>query len=271
MTDEHQHEQPAAGEEQNAPDQSTQPPVAPVRPMLTRKQFTVSKKIADRLKEERRGPRSQVMKIVATRGSDFAWRKMEEALRIEAAGGMMTKSGNRRRTLGGIFFHLVRLDLTEDERSAIFPPMQWSKKTERDPNAPPPPPPAPRLPEFEYESRAETVSTLESEGLLNTVKVVMVGRPLSLTHGDKVVVAEMVYQARAPFFPRGVPHSVEFDTQYPVYMATKQWDKVVAALDDPEDKLIIEGTCGWSQELDRVAVYATNVTTRALERARYQK
>lgn len=272
MTDEQQQDQPVEGGEGAAADSAdAQTASRPSQPLLSRKQFTVSKRIADRLGEEKRGPRTQIMKVIAARGVNFAWRKMEDAVRIEKAGGMMTKAGNRRRTPGGIFFHLVRQELNPTELRQIFPPMQWRKKP-RDPNAPPPPPPPPRLPDFAYGSRSEIVGGFETEGQLNTFKVVMVGRPLSLKQDERYIVAEMVYQARAPFFPRGVPYDIPFDTQYPVYMATKQWERVAEALDsDPEDKLIIEGTAGWSQELDRLAVYATNVTTRALERARYQK
>jgi PHAX RNA-binding domain len=45
----------------------------------------------------------------------------QEALEIEKQGGMMTQDGKRRRTLGGIFFHIMKGRLTSAQRRRIFP------------------------------------------------------------------------------------------------------------------------------------------------------
>jgi hypothetical protein len=51
---------------------------------------------------------------------------VDAALEVEGNGGMLVPDGSRRRTVGRIFFHLVRQEGTEEERLAIFPP--WKAK-----------------------------------------------------------------------------------------------------------------------------------------------
>ena len=50
-----------------------------------------------------------------------------EALAIEAQGGLMLPDGSRRRTLGGVFFHLLRKGVTPAERRVIFPAQPSSR------------------------------------------------------------------------------------------------------------------------------------------------
>jgi hypothetical protein len=45
----------------------------------------------------------------------------QEALQIERQGGMTTQDGKRRRTLGGIFFHIMKGRITPAQRRLIFP------------------------------------------------------------------------------------------------------------------------------------------------------
>lgn len=46
----------------------------------------------------------------------------DRVVEIESAGGMMTGNGARRRTAGGVFFHLVRTDtiISKDQKEKIF-------------------------------------------------------------------------------------------------------------------------------------------------------
>jgi hypothetical protein len=58
---------------------------------------------------------------------------------------------------------------------------------------------------------------------------------------------------------------------YTVYVPLKQWKKVESALQaDPEDFLVIEGGCAFDAGLSEVVVYATAVSTRALQASRFK-
>lgn len=56
-------------------------------------------------------------------GVDLAYRFCDHALNVEAKGGMMTTSGHRRRTPGGVFFHLIKQDnstISNDMKRKLF-------------------------------------------------------------------------------------------------------------------------------------------------------
>ena len=55
-----------------------------------------------------------------------------------------------------------------------------------------------------------------------------------------------------------------------VYIARKQWAKVAGAIQDADDKLIVEGYPAFEKRLGAVAVFATNVTTKNLQAAKRQ-
>jgi len=67
----------------------------------------VAREIADELGETATWPRYQIHHIVWALGSKQALKLARKAKDIEAAGGMFIESKQRRRSLGGIFFHLV--------------------------------------------------------------------------------------------------------------------------------------------------------------------
>ncbi len=80
------------------------------------------RELADHLGEAERGPRALLARVVATLGEAQARAFLAEALAVEAAGGMLLPDGSRRRTPGGVFFHLVRRGVDREERRRIFPP-----------------------------------------------------------------------------------------------------------------------------------------------------
>ena len=77
--------------------------------------------IAAQLGETLGGPLGQIRRVVQTLGAERARALLAEALAVEAQGGMLLLDGSRRRTLGGVFFQLVREQTTGQERRAIFP------------------------------------------------------------------------------------------------------------------------------------------------------
>ncbi len=53
-----------------------------------------------------------------------------QALEAEANGGMLIPDGSRRRTLGGIFFYLVRTHVSDDEAIRINQAWRWQQWTD---------------------------------------------------------------------------------------------------------------------------------------------
>jgi hypothetical protein len=66
------------------------------------------KMIAEKLGEVEREPLKQLKAVVKILGPDQALALCEQALAVEQQGGMLTRDGSHRRTVGGIFFYLVR-------------------------------------------------------------------------------------------------------------------------------------------------------------------
>jgi hypothetical protein len=84
-----------------------------------------AQQIATTLGETESVPLMHIRRIVQTLGPERALQLLAQAQAVEAQGGLMLLDGSRRRTLGGVFFRLVREQTTPAERSRIWP---WNKK-----------------------------------------------------------------------------------------------------------------------------------------------
>jgi PHAX RNA-binding domain-containing protein len=84
-----------------------------------------AQQIATTLGETEDVPLMHIRRIVQTLGPERALQLLAQAQTAEAQGGLMVLDGTRRRTLGGVFFRLVRENTTPAERSRIWP---WTKK-----------------------------------------------------------------------------------------------------------------------------------------------
>ena len=62
-----------------------------------------------------------IYKIVNFIGSERAEKYFKETLEIEANGGMLTLSGDRRRTPGGVFLYRIKNSISGIERELLFP------------------------------------------------------------------------------------------------------------------------------------------------------
>jgi hypothetical protein len=60
-------------------------------------------------------------KVLRTIGPERYAAIFAETLTIEANRGLLVQAGDRRRTPGGTFFHLVRQQCTRQERARLFP------------------------------------------------------------------------------------------------------------------------------------------------------
>ncbi len=82
--------------------------------------------IAGLLGEKLPTPKEHIRRLVILRGVDYARKLWEETLAIEENGGMMLPDNTRRRTVGGVYFHLARIQLSPEHRALVFP-SQWKK------------------------------------------------------------------------------------------------------------------------------------------------
>jgi hypothetical protein len=98
---------------------------------------------ADRLAETLQEPKKSLLaKVLRTLGQERCLAIFTEACTIEAHGGMLTSAGDRRRTPGGTFFHLVRQQCSKQERARLFP---YPSAKQAQQQAPPARPDAPPL------------------------------------------------------------------------------------------------------------------------------
>lgn len=227
---------------------------------------SLAQQIAQTLGETEKKPIAQIQVIIEKCGVEFAQAMLAETLAVEAQGGMMLPDQSRRRTTGGIFFHLSRRKMPNEIARAIFPSYYGgrpkSKVKKKDPKVE-----SSLLQPLNWAERAAVIQPLlDQKGALTTVKVTLIGRPgqIDTNHKD-VVITTMSHIARSATFPKGVPTPPDKPTLYTVYISAKQWQKVKDSITDPEDALIIEGTCAYDDEIGGMAVFVMNLTSKLLE------
>jgi hypothetical protein len=87
---------------------------------LTAKQRRSVEEIAAALEETDEIPLRQIEAIVRLCGVSFAQAVLQEALEIDASGGLMTSDGSHRRTKGGVFFYLARYRMSPPVRRIVY-------------------------------------------------------------------------------------------------------------------------------------------------------
>ena len=235
--------------------QAQEPPTPEARAVATR--------IAQRLGETQSVAISQIWRIVRQLGPEVALAWLEKAEAIEAQGGLMTPDG-KRRTPGGVFFRIVKDGISPKDRAAIV-----CVNGERQRGAPQPPG-APAQPQKPVQAAPAPVvidSLPNLSGEARTVKITLIGRPGPMATKSEYIVTTMT-ATKTPSLPKGLPAAPTTATSYTVYLTAKQWRQVAEALRDSEDVLIVEGFPAYDPMLEGVAVYATNVTTKALQQAK---
>ena len=214
--------------------------------------------IARQLDETNPAALTQIELIVQHVGAEAALALLQETLAVEAGGGMMLPDGSRRRTPGGVYLYLAKGRVPRDVRAVIWP---FVKRTK---------PPKPKVEPLTWEECLELLpEALQLPGEATTVKITLIGRPGRIVEKADVVLTTM-QNTKAPTLPKGLPMPPDEPTTYVVYIARKQWAKVAGAIQDADDKLIVEGYPAFEKRLGAVAVFATNVTTRNLQAAKRQ-
>jgi hypothetical protein len=103
----------------------------------------VAAQVADALGETEQEPRRQIARAVQVLGEARALAFLAETQEVEAAGGLMTSTGERKRTPGGTYFKLMRSAITGRERRTIFPQLPKAARQARDKAKNPSPPISP--------------------------------------------------------------------------------------------------------------------------------
>ena len=203
--------------------------------------WTQALRIARQLGETQPSPRFQIAEIIRQCGLDLAQSLVQEMQAVEALGGMLVPDGSRRRTPGGVFFALARNQMTEEQRQAVFTR-----------------PPAPR---FRWTKRQDILAPLLADpGAVESVQVVLEGRPDEVCEYDGVMFLKMARSGVNPPTPKGVPQPQLLPALYTVLIRPEQWRKVASKLDKPQAMLVVEGTCAVDAEIGGLVVYASKVT-----------
>jgi len=224
--------------------------------------------IAAQLGEKDVEARRQIGRAVRVIGEERTRAFVAQALTVEAAGGMMLKSGSRRHTPGGLFFRLMRDDLMADAegRQAAYRIFRTHGKRQGSSKAPRA---SREVPPFDWATfRAAATEAMSEPGEATTVKLTVIGRPGKIVErGDVVLVA--MRSEKAPSLPKGVPDPPALPTDYILLVGRKQWSKVAAALTaDPADKIIVEGYPTIAPDIDGITVHATSATTTGIQAAK---
>lgn len=239
--------------------------------------------IAAQLAETGAAQRRQIAHIVGHLGEGRARALCQQAREIEAAGGMLTLDGKKRRTLGGIFFRLVyesAPDMARQlrqwqtmrkkrqaEASAVLQkaaaaggalPIASDTKVTINQQATNPP-------VARSEDTKQVRIRTNEKGSIAIVKITLMGRPTKVIDKGEYIKLSMVSAETPPALPKGVPTPAPLATTYIVCIASRQWREVVEALKDEADSLIIEGWPQVNREKGNVAVFAMSCTTKKLQ------
>jgi hypothetical protein len=228
----------------------------------------VAATIADRLGETLPGPRKRISQIVWALGRTQACHLLEQTLEIETRGGMKVASGKRRRSPGGVFFHLAYTTGQPKEGKTLARPVNRPRKVARSNGQSATPPAAPSS--FVWEDRIAMIDSIGSlKGKVTTVKITLIGQIGKYVEKGPCVVGVMQHSGeKLPALPKGVPAPQAIKTNYVVYIASKQWKNVADTVNDPEDALIIEGFPQIDAKTGAISVFASNVTSKKLQKAK---
>src|SRR6266566_4387329 len=232
--------------------------------------------IAARLGETDAAPCAQIRRAVKVLGAEATLALLRETMEIEEGEGMMLPDQSRRRTAGGVFFYLMRTKTPKQLRGRIFLAPQNQGKSAQpllpgvSPTQPKSGNSAPVHPVFTWEDRIAALEEIGAEkGRASTVKITLIGQPGKVIDRSACVVLSMQDTGeKTPALPKGVPVPPRQVTTYTVYIGAKQWKNVVAAANDPEDTLIVEGFPQTDSKTASIAVFASNVTSKKLQRAK---
>ncbi len=235
--------------------------------------WALARAVAVVLDETMPPPIRTITRAVDRLGPARARAVLGQALTVAAQGGLTLPDG-RRRTLGGIFFYLVRTsdDISREDKDYIFPRQGGHPLRAGGNSTPASATPAlvPRPPvawtDTTFRVLAQQLQQ-DNSGRATSVKITVMGRPGAVVEQGQAVALALVSE-KVPDLPKGLPEPPA-GTRYTVFVARKQWATVAEALAaDPEDAAIIEGYAALDPRVAGIAVYATSATTKRTQAAK---
>jgi len=216
--------------------------------------------IAKRLNERDRIALVCIQRIIDMIGVKRASALADQALYLDAGSGMLTLDGRRRRTRGGIFFHLFSGTVSPAQQREIRL-LQSRLQEERTLRKRRPQPALGQLGSLSVPVDLETSRGMASRlhdddaGKGDAMRVKLIGRPGSIERRDGLIVFQMRVD-EAPKLPRVLPPLPEASQIHVVYLAAKHWLKVAAAVEQSDAKIIVEGYAVFDPKLGKLVVYA---------------
>lgn len=221
-------------------------------------------RIAESLNEPLTWLIDNVIKVVGVPRADAL---LEQVQAIEAAGGMPTVAGDRRRTPGGVFLLLLKQEITPEEYAQIFSGGPKSKPKSLDDQGRPRGDPPPLTPLSWEEARAEVSRLIKLPLERVSVKITLVGRPSQVSKTKSCVVVAMK-GSRPPSLPKGLPPAPDgSDFSYAVFISLRHWAKVAPIMaQDKDERLLVEGYPIFDPKRGITVVLAQNVRTVNMNR-----
>lgn len=246
-----------------------------------------AKTITETLNESEIG---RIKWVVSYLGVETSLALMKRTLEIEEQGGMLIKSGARRRTPGGVFFTLVKEGLSKQELRRVLPYMGYSrnrnnKRGTQDYRARRRGPQSKKKmlhtkayqqlsireqAQVAWEERREPVKELLKQSLsgeIDSMKIKLIGRPVNVTYEEEYVVAVVYSSERPPTLAKELPSISKVNLPYIVYIIKKQWEVVAKAIQYEDDALIIHGFLTYDINSRKMVIFALGITTQALLQA----
>lgn len=263
---------PAPAEQAAQPGNTDKSQTAPRNPNHgPSKKVLAARQAAKHIAEELKEPNVPgITRVVLACGEEQARTWLQETQAIEEQGGMPTNDGARRRSPGGVYFKLVKEYLFHNDfekLKAIFrPPTGTGKPKPKKKGG------AARPGGVPWSTRAEAMQEMKQafreRGVAHTVKVTLVGKLGKTIEKHGYTLAMMSSRPRLQALPKGIPVPDKApETQYVIYIGSKQWRKVKEAVKNPDDTVIIEGTQFWDSDYESIAVFVTNITTKLTQQA----
>ena len=233
------------------------------------KQFIAT--VATWLQETEPTPIWYIRKIVKKAGSEQTMALLKEVLEVEQQGGMLVEDTSRRRTIGGVFFYLAKQKgylknkfYPKKKHVSHQPDAAASESGESGQ------PGQPEQPAWNWDDRLTEIVELRKEQGATTVKITLIGRPGRIANHGAFVLTTM-QSSKMPALPKGLPVPPQTNTTYSVYIASKQWKKVEASLQNPEDILIAEGYPVVDAKTGTIAVFVSSTATKLLQAAQREQ